>query len=224
MVKISDDAVVKCGFGITQLEAANQEHAYRIVDAKIIRVPRVYRFFARDYDGYLIMEYIDGQPVSSVEDPDRYLEPMANVLRYFETLQRGQPGPFHKGLAFGQLWLDYDPISPATISDVEEYYNRRHLKKRTHLDLSSYPLVFCHLDIAPRNVLALDDGSLCLIDWMSAGFYPRLFERVALEINVRGDNDWTAKLLRRLDELGDDEQSQAQLLTRAYYLAQKYQL
>lgn len=34
----------------------------------------------------------------------------------------------------------------------------------------------CHLDIAPRNLLYLADGSVCLLDWATAGFYPRFFE------------------------------------------------
>jgi thiamine kinase-like enzyme len=113
-------------------------------------------------------------------------------------------------------------LAPATISDIEEYYNKRQLKDSTHLNLARYPLVFCHLDIAPRNILVLDDGSLCLIDWESAGFYPRLFERSAIQINVRKEDDWNAKLLGRLDELDEAKKSQTQLLQRAYYLGQRY--
>ncbi|KAF2248726.1 hypothetical protein BU26DRAFT_564427 [Trematosphaeria pertusa] len=222
VVRISEDAVVKCGFGVSQFEAANQQRAYEILDPAIIRVPRVYRFFVRDLNGYLIMEYIDGQPVSSTMDPDAYLQPMAKVLKIFEQVQRAKPGPFHKSVAFGQLWLDYDPIAPAAVSDIEEYYNKRQLKNSTHLNLAGYPLIFCHLDIAPRNILVLGDGSLCLIDWNSAGFYPRLFERTALAINVRAENDWNTKLLALLDGLDEGEKSQAQLLERAYYLGQRY--
>jgi serine/threonine protein kinase len=222
VIRISGDAVVKCGFGVSQFEAANQQRAYEILDPAIIRVPRVYRFFVSGLDGYIIMEYINGQPVSSIMDPDAYLEPMAKVLKLFEQVQRARPGPFHESVAFGQLWLDYDLIAPATISDIEEYYNKRQLKNSTHLNLAGYPLVFCHLDIAPRNILVLEDGSLCLIDWNSAGFYPRLFERSALEINVRKENDWNTKLLGLLDELDEGEKVQARLIEQAYYLGQRY--
>jgi serine/threonine protein kinase len=222
VIRISEDAVVKCGFGVSQFEAANQQRAYDILDPAIIRIPQVYRFFVSELNGYLIMEYINGQPVSSMTDPDAYLEPMAKVLKHFEQVQRAKPGPLHESVAFGHLWLDYDPITPVTISDIEEYYNKRQLKNSTQLNLTSYPLIFCHLDIAPRNILVLQDGSLCLIDWNSAGFYPRLFERCALEINVRKENDWNTKLLGLLGELDEDEKSQAQLLERAYYLGQRY--
>jgi len=48
-------------------------------------------------------------------------------------------------------------------------------------------LVLCHLDIAPRNILWLDedDGALCIVDWASAGYYPRIFEWCSLDI-LRG--------------------------------------
>jgi thiamine kinase-like enzyme len=222
VIRLPEDAVVKCGFGVSHFEAVNQQRAYEILDPSIIRVPQVYRYFAKEDNGYLIMEYMNGQPISSVADPDTYLKPMAEVLKYFEKLQRARPGPFHESIAFGQLWLDYDPIAPTSISDIEDYYNKRQLKNSTQLNLAGYSLVFCHLDIAPRNILVLKDGSLCLVDWNSGGFYPRLFERSALAINVRKKNDWNTKLLGLLDKLEEGEKSQARLLERAYYLGQKY--
>lgn len=210
VIRISEDAVVKCGFGVSQFEAANQQRACEILDPTIVRVPRVYRFFVRELDGYLIMEYINGQPISFMMEPDAFLKPMAHVLKLFEQVQRAKPGPLHESIAFGQLWLDYDPIAPANILDIEEYYNKRQLKNLTHLD------------IAPRNILALEDGSLCLIDWNSAGFYPRLFERTAIEINLRKENDWNTKLLGLLCELDEGEKFQAHLLEKSYYLGQRY--
>lgn len=119
-------------------------------------------------------------------------------------------------------WLDYDLIAPTTTADIEDYHNKRQLKNKSHLSLTAYPLVFCHLDIAPQNILVLEDRPLCLIDWNSAGFYPRLFERVALEINIRDGNNWNAKLVRILSELDGDETQQAQLLKQACGLAQRY--
>lgn len=224
VIKISENAVIKYGMGVTRFEAYNQQRAYETLSPAIIRVPQVYHFFVSGLNGfgYLIMEYIDGQTMTSVKDPDLYLERMAEVLRCFEQIRQETPGPFHGGVAFGQLWLDYDPIAPTTVSDIEEYYNQRQLKRRSHLKLTSYPLIFCHLDIATRNILVLEDDSLCLIDWNSAGFYPRLFERVALEINIRKENDWNARLLRLLDDLDAVEKVQAQLLKEAYYLGQRY--
>jgi len=215
------DAVVKCGLGVSQFEAVNQQLAHQMLDPAIIRVPRVYRFFTDGPNGYLLMEYIKSRPLSSV-DSNAYLEPMAEVLKLFEDVQRVTPGPLHNSFAFGHLWLDYDTIAPVAISDIEEYYNKRQLKNSTHISLADYPLVFCHLDIAPRNILVLENGSLCLLDWNSAGFYPRLFERTTLKINGRMGNDWNNKLLDLLDQLNENEKRQAELLELAYNLGQKY--
>ena len=82
------------------------------------------------------------------------------MLKHFAQVRGSKPGPFYDGPAFGQLWLDYDPIVPASISDVEEYYNKRQLKESQHTRLASFPLVFSHLDIAPWNIMVLQDGSL----------------------------------------------------------------
>lgn len=222
VIRISKDTVVKCGLSVTEFEARNQQQAYEMIDPAIIRIPRVYHFFAHGYNGYIIMEYVSGRALSLVEDPNVYLKAMVKVLKHFEQVQQDKPGPFHGGPAYGQLWLDYDSVAPATIFDIEEYYNRRQLKTLPHLNLKDYPLVFCHLDIAPRNILVLEDGSLCLVDWATAGFYPRLFERCALNLNIRKEGDWNASLLELLSELNNGEKSQARLLEQAFYLGQKY--
>ena len=168
------------------------------------------------------MEYINGRLLSSVEDPNNYLDAVVKILEHFEQVRHVKPGPFHGGIAYGELWLDYESIAPATISDIEKYYNERQLKPFSKLELARYPLVFCHLDIAPRNILVLEEGSLCLIDWATAGFYPRLFERCALRLNIRQKDDWNAKLIDRLSMLDEHEKSQVALLEKAYYLGQRY--
>ncbi|KAF2809921.1 uncharacterized protein BDZ99DRAFT_299846 [Mytilinidion resinicola] len=74
-----------------------------MIDTAIIKIPRVYRFFALEDTGYIVMEYINGQELFSVEDPNVYLKAMVNVLRHFEQVQHDKPGPFHGGLVVGHL-------------------------------------------------------------------------------------------------------------------------
>jgi serine/threonine protein kinase len=221
VIKFSEDVVVKFGFGVYQHEAQNQQKAYEMINSSVIRIPKVYRFFNSGDAGYLIMEYINGKELSTIEDPDIFLRPMAEVLRSFEQIRYHKPGSFHEGPATGQLWKD-PYIACSAVSDIEEYYNTRQLSEGPKLNLKNYPLVFCHLDIAPRNILVLEDGSLCLIDWASAGFYPRLFERCVLRINRRGKDPWNAKLLNLLDTLDEAEMFQAQLLEKAVNLGVRY--
>ena len=47
------------------------------------------------------------------------------------------------------------------------------------ISLQEEKFVFCHLDTALKNMLYLPDGPICLLDWASAGYYPRYFELAA---------------------------------------------
>lgn len=214
------DAVIKCGYGVSEYESMNQKHAYNILSSTIVRVPKVYRYFSHELRGYLIMEHIPGQPLSLVPNPEIYLTSVAILLRTFEGIHRANPGPLHDGDAVGKFWLDDDTVSLNTISDVECYFNERQLRDLTPLKLVGYSSVLCHLDLAPRNIIVMDDHSLCLLDWSSAGFYPRVFERAALDLNIKTDNVWNTQLLQHLDELEPEEISQVQLLKKAYYRSQ----
>ncbi|KAF1360754.1 kinase-like protein [Lizonia empirigonia] len=221
VVRISRDAVVKCGFGITQEEAENQAQAYYLIDPTIIRVPRVYRYFAHEGIGYIIMEFIDGEPLNSTEDLST-CEKIVKALAHFSRIQSHQPGPLGGGIARGLLWTEGDFISPTCTHDIENYFNTRQLKRHQKLELDGQQLILCHLDIAPRNILKLENGSLCLIDWASAGYYPRSFEICTLRLNIRSQDDCNSCVLRLIGTLDEDEERQIQLLEQAYYLGQKH--
>ncbi|EEA19431.1 hypothetical protein PMAA_002250 [Talaromyces marneffei ATCC 18224] len=51
------------------------------------------------------------------------------------------------------------------VEQVEEWFNSR---------------LFPRDDITPRNLIWLDGGRICLLDWESAGFYPRQLEFASL--------------------------------------------
>ncbi|KAF2755966.1 hypothetical protein EJ05DRAFT_487785 [Pseudovirgaria hyperparasitica] len=168
---------------------------------------------------------------NAIQPPKTTSSSIARVPNRIETLsarpvdnvlETSHARAFAWECSYWQLWLDYVSIIPTTIADIEEYDNKRQLRDSDYLNLAGYSLVFCHLEIAPRNILALEDGTLCLVDWVSADFHPRLFERTVLKISVRSKDDWTTNLLRLLDELEENEKYQAELLERAYYLGHKY--
>jgi serine/threonine protein kinase len=215
IIRVSNDAVIKCGMHVTQEEADNQKRASQLIDPTIIRVPQVYRYVASSSIGYLVMEFIDGEPLYTFEDP-QICAAITRALAHFARIQSDQPGPLGGGIARGILWMACDSISPSSVIDIETYYNTRQLRQHAQLCLDSFPLSLCHLDIAPRNILRLKDGSLCLIDWASAGFYPRLFEVCTLRINCRN-----SKILETCF-MDANETAQANLLEHAYYLGEKY--
>jgi serine/threonine protein kinase len=170
VLRISQDAVVKCGFGITQEEAEDQTQAYHLIDPTIIRVPRVYRYFTRKGIGYIVMEFIDGKPLNLTEDVST-CKKVVKALAHFSRVQNHQPGPLGGGIARGLFWTEGDLISPTCTHDIENYFNTRQLQRHEKLTLNGQQHILCHFDIAPRNILKLENGSLCLIDWASAGFF-----------------------------------------------------
>jgi serine/threonine protein kinase len=221
VVRIFPDTVVKCGYGITENDAINQTKAYELIDPTIIRVPRVLRYFNNNDCGFILMEFIEGRLLETIDDKAPYLQHIARALEHFATIKSEVPGPLSRGLAHGLLWIEADYISPRTIQDIEHYYNTRQLKS-SNINLAGYPLTLCHLDIAPRNIIVPSNGPLCLIDWADAGFYPRIFERCTLRLNSRRPGDWNGQLLNLLPEVSKDEIYQMQLLERAHYRGIQY--
>lgn len=161
------------------------------------------------------MEFIDGEPLRTFENP-QICATIARALAHFRQIRSDRPGPLGAGIARGILWSACDPISPSSTIDIETYYNTKQLQRHEKLRLNGFPLSLCHLDLVPRNVLRLEDGSLCVVDWASAGFYPRFFEICTLRINCP-----TSKVLEMCC-MDLNETTQANVLEHAYYLGEKY--
>jgi thiamine kinase-like enzyme len=92
----------------------------------------------------------------------------------------------------------------------------------SRLDLSKYDLIFCHLDLADRNVLFMDDDRICIIDWESAGFFPQIFEICALRLNARKSRDLANSLLTCYGPLNAAEEHDIKLIMEAWKNSQLY--
>lgn len=98
VIRISDHAVVKWGLDVTKEEAENQSKAQKLVDSRIVRIPRVYDFFSDDQGrGYLVMEFIEGEVIDPLEE-ETAVKKVAAVLNYFATLRCTTPGSLCGGL------------------------------------------------------------------------------------------------------------------------------
>ncbi|CAG7935128.1 unnamed protein product [Penicillium nalgiovense] len=175
VIKISDHQVVKRGIGVTKEEFANQRIAYELVDSHIARIPRVYDFFTEEGWGYIVMEFIEGKIIDPLDDISA-IQRIARVLDHFATLRHNVPGSLYEGPCRGILFPDTEDWAFDSLDAMEKRFNSRLFVHNPTLTLQDCELVFCLLDIAPRNILWQEDGTLCLVDWASAGFYPRLFE------------------------------------------------
>jgi len=172
--------VVKFGFSVTAEEASNQRRAFELLSPKIIRVPQVYRYFNVSNEqgwpdtGYIVMEYIDGKVLGEDEAPNsEQVRRISQVLDCFSTIEGGCPGPLEKGISRGLLWEENGKPAFKTVQQMEKWLNYRLPDVESKLNIAQYPLVLCHLDLAPRNFVWLADGSICLLDWPSGGMWKR---------------------------------------------------
>jgi len=224
VVKLADSTAVKFGIGVKKDEAENQSRAYDLVDSSVVRIPRVYRFFSDKRGlGYIIMEYVDGRIIDPLEDV-MLIRRIACVLAHFATLRGYVPGALSGGPSRGLIFPDTESLIFSSTQVMEKWFNSRLFEHQTKLSLQSCELTLCHLDIAPRNILWLDNGDICLIDWASAGYYPRLFEFCTQWIREGMDGKFNALIIDSIKSLPDHEMAQKAPLLQAWRNTQKYSL
>ncbi|EXJ90046.1 hypothetical protein A1O3_03114 [Capronia epimyces CBS 606.96] len=186
------DVVIKFGGGVTQEEAIAQSTAFDLLDPAIVRVPQVHHFH-RDSDtgiGYLAMEWFDASLIDMHDD--RQVEALQKTMAHLASLTRSFPGPLHRGEPQGILWEDSAPSACHTVEGLENWINTW---QHTPVDLRGEEFVLCHLDTAAENILWLPSGHVCLLDWSSAGYYPRYFE-LAAHLKKGAPNEKIERLLQ----------------------------
>lgn len=100
--------------------------------------------------------------------------------------QHGQGGSFPDREAFFEYVRDYT-LGTGEVEGIPDARDDEY---------TNDPVVFTHNDLTMRNVLISQDGTVWLIDWASAGFYPLYFEHIAATLaTVRGPKvPWLWKL------------------------------
>ena len=220
---ITADVVVKFGLGVTLQEASAQQLAYRKVNNEVLRIPQIYRFFSRQDSesysvGYLVMENIEGMNLeqSKWEESD-LLSRVVEAMNALHSIPGDYPGPISGGEAQGSLWSEYGSgKSFREIRDLESYLNERLTYFETAIQMKEGGLCLCHMDAAPRNFMIDLEGRLCLLDWATAGFYPRYFELWSIEFaqHVMGES-FGPSLLQHLNAT-PEETLEIQRLTLVY--------
>lgn len=217
VVRISDRIVAKYG-NIRRSELAAQEVAYHNTDRSIVHIPKVHRFFESDGQSYLFMEYVEGQTLEDVDFETHKDIPIrvANILAHLQQIlgDCDSPGPVTGGEAHGYIFGDegagtaFDSIEDMNVymnkrlDKMNEYLSRQEDQRRfDHLDLTPYALVLCHGDICRRNIIFESDGSLCLVDWGFAGFYPRIFELAAISYVVQNNAAFKDPIIHEFTKL-----------------------
>ena len=84
-----------------------------------------------------------------------------------------------------------------TTSPQKAEYYRRVLPQV----LRNHKPIFQHADLQRKNIMIRDDGTLVIIDWETAGWYPSYWEySLAIFACGRWDDDWHIWVAKILDE------------------------
>ncbi|OBZ76010.1 hypothetical protein A0H81_03299 [Grifola frondosa] len=186
--RLDVNTVVKCsvsGAGVT-VEALNM---LMIRTMTSIPVPEIYEVVLGRVS-CLVMQYIEGRTLDkcwSELGPLRKLRiawTLRGYISQLRRLRRSVPGTLDGSACQGFPFSIYDAGPFASYDDMTAWFNHKlDVCQRMHkappdaprFD-SSWPLVFTHMDLFPRNILLADDGTLFVIDWGKSGFYPSWFE------------------------------------------------
>ncbi|KEY70182.1 hypothetical protein S7711_03403 [Stachybotrys chartarum IBT 7711] len=93
------------------------------------------------------------------------------------------------------------PPPPPTISlwrawpRKAEYYRRA-----LPLAVRGHAPVFTHGDLQRKNLLLREDGTVVMLDWEAAGWYPSFWEYATAMFSRRWDDDWHSWVIKVLDE------------------------
>lgn len=234
VVRLTDKVAVKFGIGVVHAEACALRFAHANLDPALVRVPKPMQFFAEETDGslpigYIVMELASGTPLDEIEyhDPNALTTRLIRIIDHMHTFTNTRPGPLGGGHARGLLWSEYSSGQDfRTRGELQAYLQTRldAVGGPGSVDVTKSQLCFCHLDISPRNILLDSEGSVTLLDWGCAGFYPSSFETwsIQLEAHIRANPIW--QLLASTIETHSrrDEQSELLALSRVYRANQSF--
>ncbi|OAL38843.1 hypothetical protein AYO20_02049 [Fonsecaea nubica] len=166
------------------------------------------------------MELIQGTKLSDVplDKLPEHCDKVARAINAMSFVKTDRPGPADGGEPHGNIWApDYRAYeSFKTSLDLEAWFNRALVKEGAQIRFPPESLALRHLDLSRDNILVVEDGSLAILDWASAGFYPWSIQIWSLNAEIR-DGLFTNALLAKLPELSADEKSNVELLQRAYF-------
>ncbi|KAK0183878.1 hypothetical protein F5146DRAFT_1146474 [Armillaria mellea] len=136
----------------------------------------------------LVMDYIPGITLGEAWPTMRIWHKLRTAL----TLQSygEKPGRCYASRIFGPMHPSKGPF--ATSEEFIELFNNG-MDKAVHAHLCVHKgplkddgtLIYSHVDLAPRNLILGEDRQLWLIDFTTAGFYPRWFEYVNMMMDAR---------------------------------------
>ncbi|OJJ46503.1 hypothetical protein ASPZODRAFT_152010 [Penicilliopsis zonata CBS 506.65] len=104
------------------------------------------------------------------------------------------PYPSEEGFNEGIIQALRDRLPPALLErehDAESlFFNAEYTLYQTVRGLQNHKIVFTHADMHPGNIIVRPDGTLVLLDWGLAGFWPEYWEFYRAMFNAAWRASW----------------------------------
>jgi serine/threonine protein kinase len=217
VVRIPNSLAVKFGHYVTSQEFKNQQVAQQRLDPKVVTVPKAYRFFKKDGVGYIVMDYVEGYTLD-LKSVNGLLPTLGKVLNHIHSKQKTEPGSLGGGPVSGTLWPEHEEVEFSDSNDLQVWFEGHSRSSPANLDLDCHTLSMCHLDFTLRNIMT-DGDRIYLIDWASAGYFPRFFEQVSYEF-LPHDLPFFNRLKPYLAPLSDRELNSAKAVLETLQYSQ----
>ncbi|VUC21297.1 unnamed protein product [Clonostachys rosea] len=209
----NDRIWVKYGTGATLAEAALQRYLCTKVDHNIVRIPEVFDAWKseeKDYFSkvYILMENIQGEDYMTysnnhTENVDSVFEAVVAAVRHIWEIplpEKAKIGPLERQIPHDRFFGDYGAHRTfENLEELETWINNqlKEAEYKERVALQGEPLVICHGDIHPWNILVNGEGRVTFIDWGYSGIYTREFEELALIHQWNRDGAKLAKALHK---------------------------
>ncbi|KAH8819471.1 kinase-like domain-containing protein [Xylogone sp. PMI_703] len=198
VVKVTSTAIMKVDLSI-EAEVANMEEILKKSD---VRLPQVYRTLSNGQAEYIVMEYINGERLDTIEWQTRTEQQRQHIKNELKQafislahLHSTVPGPV-KNIAQGRLFSVYGAHTKfSSMHELEEWLTAK-LFGEGSLIGEFDRLIMCHMDLNQRNLILDNAGRLFFLDWGHAGYYPPEFQEAILLYDARSKGcAWTRDLL-----------------------------
>ncbi|KAJ2895264.1 phosphotransferase enzyme family protein [Zalerion maritima] len=229
IVQVSDHFVVKYGTGVRMVEGVNMLFVRQSTTIAVPTVYAIYSHQHEGNKlatNYIVMENTRGESLDSrwaaLDTPAK--QSIADQLRGYLTQLRHLPPPNYFGLLGKRpfddsvLWAGDDADIPVMSGPFEteqqmleavmqKYEHSNHQIRKAEFYrhtlpsvLHDHPPVFTHGDFQRENIIVKDNGTLVMINWEAAGWYPTFWEYSMAMFYCRWDDDWHSWVPRVLDE------------------------
>lgn len=229
IVRVGDHFVVKYGAAVSLTEGENMLFVKQSSTVPVPTVYAIFsrRHEGNELPtNYIVMENIAGETLEarwSTLDTQAKAD-VAGKLRGYVTQLRRIPSPGYFGL-LGKRPFDnsvfwagddatrqmisgpFDTEQQMLDAMAEKYLlnNPGHRKAEFYrrvlpLTLHDHPSVFTHGDVQRKNILLRNDGTLVVLDWEAAGWYPSFWEYAMAMFSCRWDDDWHTWVVKAMDE------------------------